>query len=144
MGHATHLFDELTAIENVILAARLARRDPDVAVTYLDRLGVSRHGGRRGAALSSGTRRRVGLARAMATDPDILLGDEPLAGLDPHAAAIVGRALATARDAGRLVVLATHDEARSELLSNRILRLEQGRIRDEGRAAASSKSGHVG
>lgn len=133
LGHATHLFEELTAVENVVLAARLARRDPAVAVGFLERLGVSRHGGRRVAALSAGTRRRVGLARLLATGPDIVLADEPLAGLDAAAADDVGRVLAEARDDGRLVVVATHDHARSQSLATRVLSLEQGRtLEDDG------------
>ena len=129
LGHATHLFDELTAIENVALAARLARRDEAAAVDLLGRLGVGRHGARRAGGLSSGTRRRVGLARALATDPDVVLVDEPFAGLDEAAAGLVARALADARDEGRLVMVATHDDARSRLIATRIIRLEDGRIR---------------
>lgn len=142
LGHATHLFDELTAIENVVLAARLARRDPDVAVNFLRDLGVSRHAGRRVAGLSAGTRRRVGLARLLATDPDIVLADEPLAGLDGDAADLVSRVLADVRDGGRLVVIATHDEARSEVVATKILRLEQGRIRED-QTAATTRNGRV-
>lgn len=142
LGHATHLFDELTAFENVVLAARLARRDPEMAVTFLDQLGVSRHAGRRVTALSAGTRRRVGLARLLATDPDVLLADEPLAGLDAGAADDVGHVLRQARDAGRLVVVATHDQARSEGLATRVVRLAQGRI-PEDQAAPIARNDRV-
>lgn len=142
LGHATHLFDELSAIENVALAARLARQDPEVAVSMLDALGVSRYGGRRVAGLSAGTRRRVGLARVLATDPDIVLADEPLAGLDDDAADLVGHALARMRDGGRLVVLATHDEARSVSLATRAVRLEQGRM-SEHEARSRPRDSHV-
>lgn len=142
LGHATHLFDELTAIENVALAARLARQDPEVAVTLLDAVGVSPYDGRRVVALSAGTRRRVGLARALATDPDIVLADEPLAGLDDDAADLVVRVLARMRGGGRLVVLATHDEARSVSLATRVVRLEQGRIR-EAQLLATTRAGHA-
>lgn len=141
-GHATHLFEELTAIENVVLAARLARRDPAMAVTFLERLGVSGHAGRRVGALSAGTRRRVGLARLLATDPDIVLADEPLAGLDADAADNVGGVLAQARDDGRLVMVATHDQARSLVLATRVLRLEQGRLRED-EPAVMTESRHV-
>lgn len=142
LGHATHLFDELTAIENVVLTARLARRDPEVAAMLLDRLGVIDHGGRLVATLSAGTRRRVGLARVLATDPNIVLVDEPLAGLDANAADIVGRALAQARDEGRLVIVATHDQARTEVLASRVLRLEQGRVRED-ESVATTEERHV-
>lgn len=141
VGHATHLFDELTAIENVVLAARFARRDPEIAIGLLERLDVGRHGGRRVAGLSAGTRRRVALARALATDPDVLLADEPLAGLDAEAADVVGHVLTAARDGGRLVAVATHDRARGRLLANRVLRLEEGRLRDDDAVAAASTAG---
>lgn len=131
LGHATHLFDELTAMENVALAARLARRDDTMAIDLLGRLGVGQHGGRRTGGLSAGTRRRVGLARALATDPDVLIVDEPFAGLDRPAADLVGGVLAEARDAGRLVLIATHDDARSRAIATRVVRLREGRLRDE-------------
>lgn len=135
LGHATHLFEELTAIENVALAARLASRDEAVAIDLLGRLGVARHSGRWAGALSAGTRRRVGLARALATDPDVLLVDEPFAGLDQSAAKLVGRLLAEARDGGRLVLIATHDDARSQSIATSIVRLEEGRLQRDGLAA---------
>ncbi len=135
LGHATHLFEELTAIENVVLAARLARRDEAIAIDLLGRLGVEQHGGRRTGGLSAGTRRRVGLARALATDPDVLVVDEPFAGLDRPAADVVGRVLGEARDDGRLVVIATHDDARSRAIATSIVRLEEGRLRREAALA---------
>lgn len=138
LGHATHLFDELTAIENVALAARLAHRDEMVAIELLGRLGVEQHGGRRTGGLSAGTRRRVGLARALATDPDVWIVDEPFAGLDQPAADLVGSVLAEARDAGRLVLIATHDDARSRSMATRIVRLREGRLRDETAGAVDA------
>lgn len=141
LGHATHLFDELSAIENVELAAALAHRDGDVAAALLGRLGVGQHAGRRVGSLSAGTRRRVGLARTLATDPDVLLVDEPFAGLDQAAADLVARALSTARDEGRLVVIATHDDARTRSIATRTVRLEEGRIRVGMNPAAEATAG---
>lgn len=139
LGHASHLFDELTAFENVSLAARLARRDEAVAVELLGRLGVAQSAARRTGGLSSGTRRRVGLARVLATQPDVLLVDEPYAGLDPSAADLVGRVLAETRDDGRMVVIATHDNARSRFIATSTVWLEAGRIRPmAGMAAGAS------
>lgn len=129
LGHANHLFDELTAIENVALAARLAGRDETIAIDLLGRLAVDANAARRTRDLSAGSRRRVGLARLLATDPDVLLVDEPFAGLDERAADTVGRVLGEARDAGRLVLIATHDGARSRLIATRTVELRAGRIR---------------
>ena len=129
LGHASHLFDELTAIENIALAARLAGRDEAIAIELLGVLAVDGYGARRARDLSAGTRRRVGLARLLATDPDVLIVDEPFAGLDEQAADSVGRVLEEARDAGRVVVIATHDEARSRFMATRTIELRAGRIR---------------
>ena len=129
LGHASHLFDELTAIENVALAARLAGRDDAIAIDLLGGLGVDGHGARRAHDLSAGTRRRVGLARVLATDPDVLLVDEPFAGLDERAGDVVGRVLAEARDDGRVVMIATHDGTRSRLIATESVELRSGRIR---------------
>ena len=129
LGHASHLFDELTAIENVALAARLAGRHEAIAIDLLGRLAVDGYAARRARDLSAGTRRRVGLARLLATDPDALLVDEPFAGLDELAADTVGRVLGEARDEGRVVVIATHDGVRSRFIATRMVELQAGRIR---------------
>lgn len=129
LGHASHLFDELTAIENVALAARLAGRDDAIAMDLLSRLGADQYGARRAGSLSAGTRRRVGLARVLATDPDVLLVDEPFAGLDERAADLVGSVLAEARDDARVVMIATHDGTRSSFMATQAVELEAGGIR---------------
>jgi ABC-type multidrug transport system ATPase subunit len=129
LGHACHLFDELTPIENVALAARLARRDEALAIDLLGRLGVAPWGARRVGGLSAGTRRRVGLARVLATEPDVLLIDEPFAGLDRAAADLVGLALTEARDVGTTVVISTHDDTRSRLIATTGVWLDAGRLR---------------
>lgn len=131
LGHATHLFDQLTALENLSLAAQLARRDSAGAIVLLDQLGVASSAGQRVSNLSAGTRRRVGLARVLVTEPDVLLLDEPLAGLDQAAADLVVTRLVDERDAGRLVVIATHDDMRSRAMATRQVRLDRGRLRVE-------------
>lgn len=129
LGHASHLFDELTAIENVALAARLARTDEAFAIDLLGRVGVAPWGARRVGGLSAGTRRRVGLARVLATDPDVLLIDEPFAVLDRSAADLVGQALTEVRNEGTAVVIATHDDTRSRCIATTSMWLDAGRFR---------------
>lgn len=129
LGHAGHLFDELTAIENVALAARLARRDEAAALHLLELLGVADFASLRVGGLSAGTRRRVGLARAVATDPDVVLVDEPFAGLDEPSTDRVLQLLGKLQAEGRLVVIATHDDARSRHIATKSVWLERGRAR---------------
>ena len=129
LGHATQLFDELTAAENVRLAARLAGRDEATALGMLDKLCVASYSGRWVGTLSTGIRRRVGLARMLATEPDVLLLDEPFAALDEAAADSVAGMLSEAANEGRVVVVASHDAARSVRIATFRFRLDQGRIR---------------
>lgn len=131
VGHHTHLWDALTVWENLALHARLARARPDAAVDGLDRLGLAGIIAQRVGTLSSGQRRRVAIARAVASEPDVLLLDEPFASLDDEAASLVVRELARQRDRGRLLVLASHELDRSSSVSTRAIWLDGGRIRTD-------------
>jgi ABC-type multidrug transport system ATPase subunit len=128
VGHAGHLFADLTPEENLILAARLAGADPSASLSILDRLGVAAAAHTRSRLLSSGTVRRVALGRGLATDPDVLIADEPFAGLDADATRRVAEVLAERRDDGRLVIVASHEGARSGAFANRSLELVAGRL----------------
>jgi ABC-type polar amino acid transport system ATPase subunit len=127
------LFEHLTAIENVGLAQiHVHRVDPRRAaergMELLTQLGVAHRAGALPRELSGGEAQRVAIARALATDPPVLLMDEPTASLDParrdELAAIV-RDLVTR---GRTIVAATHDEDFAERGATRIIRMENGRI----------------
>jgi ABC-type multidrug transport system ATPase subunit len=83
---------------------------------------------------SSGMRQRLSLARVLLPDPEVLLLDEPTSALDPVAARQVRRSLAKlAQDRRRTIVLCTHDLAEAELLCDRVVVLEQGRVVTDGR-----------
>lgn len=127
VGHAGHLYADLTALENLTLAARLARADTTLMLPLLDRLGVAAAAHARCRGLSSGTLRRVALARAIATNPDVLIADEPFAGVDEDAADRVATVLAELRDERRLVVIASHETARSRAVADHAIELDGGR-----------------
>lgn len=127
------LFEHLSAIENVWLApvhvhgvALEAARSRGMEL--LQQLGVAHRASALPRELSGGEAQRVAIARALATDPPVLLMDEPTASLDParrdELAAIV-RELVTR---GRTIVAATHDEEFAEHGATRIIRMESGRI----------------
>lgn len=121
------LFDHLTVAENVAFGAGGRSIAPWMESLQLDHLGD-----RRPSELSGGQAQRVALARALATDPKVLLLDEPFSALDVEARRDVRRAVADHLDgfAGpRLVV--THDPDEAMLLCDRILVLENGRITDD-------------
>jgi ABC-type multidrug transport system ATPase subunit len=140
VGHEGHLFGDLTAAENVSLASRLARVPEAVGLEWLDRLEVATAAGRPVGSLSAGTRRRVALARAFATAPDVIVLDEPLASLDDAAVGAVAGVLAEARADGALVLASGHGPALEALAATRVIRLERGRIvaTSTGRPAAGA------
>jgi ABC-type lipoprotein export system ATPase subunit len=112
LGQQPVLTAFLTAEENVELALALRglEADGDAAVEALAAVGLEERAGQRVDRLSAGERARVGIARAVASQPDLLLLDEPTARLDAANALGVAALLARlARERGTAVVCATHD-----------------------------------
>ncbi len=128
LGHASHLFDELTVAENIALGARGPFRDRGRRLVLLDALGLDVERNRRVAGLSAGTRRRAGLARALATDPDVLLVDEPFTMLDEAHAASVRAVLADVAGGGLALVVAAHGADGLRRLCPRTVHLAAGHV----------------
>jgi molybdate transport system ATP-binding protein len=134
------LFPHLSVRDNVAYAARVAgadrRRARAGADTWLARLGLEPLAGRRPGLLSGGQAQRVALARALASDPRLLLLDEPMAALDARTRievrAELRRHLPTY---GGPTLLVTHDPVDALVLADRVLVLEGGRVVQEGAPA---------
>jgi putative ABC transport system ATP-binding protein len=116
---AFNLVPSLTAVENVMspllltgVRARTARKQ---ALELLDEVGLAGEAARRPGRLSGGQQQRVAFARALVGRPALLLADEPTAHLDPDQVDNVLRMIDSLRCAGRLVVVATHDERFGEV-----------------------------
>lgn len=125
------LFPHLSVLGNVEFAT--GRRGRARALGWLERVGADRLADRRPRELSGGQAQRVALARALAAGPDVLILDEPLAGLDVAAAAAIRSELRTVLAAdGRAVLLITHDLLDVVGLADRAMVLEEGRITDIG------------
>gem|GEM_PF-1031635 len=126
------LIGHLSARENVAFGPR-ARRVPArtaraAADAWLGRLGLTSHADARAATLSGGQAQRVALARALATEPDLLLLDEPFAALDAGTRRAVRDLLrAHLAERPRPVVLVTHDAADAADLADRAVVLVDGR-----------------
>jgi putative ABC transport system ATP-binding protein len=108
------LVPELTAAENVALPLVLARRGRAEAVaaarTWLERVGVAGVGDARPGELSGGQAQRVAVARALVTEPRLVVADEPTGALDSLAAEQVMELVTSiARESGTTVLLVTHD-----------------------------------
>ncbi|MFC1672489.1 ABC transporter ATP-binding protein [Planctomycetota bacterium] len=127
-----HLMPALTALENVSVASDIKGHGSSSEEELLRFVGMEGHARKRPSELSGGERQRVGIARALAGDPGIILADEPTAALDTENAYDVMdllRKLATR--AGRAVVVVTHD-VRLFGYADRILELECGMTREAG------------
>ena len=124
------LFPHMTALRNVEFPLPRDRREE--AFGWLLRLGVSDVAGLRPAALSGGQAARVALARAMAPGPSVLLLDEPFAGVDAAARALLRKEIA-AFAGPRLLV--THDPLDANALASRVVVLEAGKVVQQGTPA---------
>jgi len=134
------LFANLTALENVAFGLRArgtAKREArQHAGEWLERVGLSDHAGHKPSALSGGQAQRVALARALATDPRLLLLDEPLAALDAGSRGEMRRELRrhlAGFDGMR--VLVTHDPIDAYALADRMIVLESGTVVQSGTLA---------
>lgn len=123
------LFPHMTVAENVAFGLT----DEKMAMSVLDEFGLTELATRTPGDLSGGQAQMVALARALATDPQVLLLDEPMAALDASSRPTVRRQLADhlARFMGPRLLI-THDPTEAYLLADRILVIEEGRLTQEG------------
>jgi heme ABC exporter ATP-binding subunit CcmA len=132
LSHASHLYDDLTVRENVRFAVRAAGAEVDRIDDACDRWGLS---GRllktTTSKLSAGQRRRVALAVLTARWPDLWLLDEPHAGLDASARAVLNALLGDASSSGITVVIASHETEFVESLATRAVTITGGRVTGE-------------
>ena len=132
------LFDSLTVAENVGLglheSGKYHQSEIDIIVQdKLEMVGLSASADSYPAELSGGMRKRVGLARAIAASPEVLLYDEPTTGLDPITADVINDLIVSLNQ--RLLVTSiavTHDMTSAFKIAERIVMLYQGRIEFDG------------
>jgi phospholipid/cholesterol/gamma-HCH transport system ATP-binding protein len=128
------LFDSLTVEENVgfvlTRAGQMSRKEIDERVEEsLGLVGLDGIQKKKPAELSGGMRKRVGLARAIAYRPEVLLYDEPTTGLDPIAADAIDKLIIRVVQKFKVTSLAvTHDMRSAARIGRRILMLHEGRI----------------
>ena len=145
------LFPHLSALDNVAFGPRArgrSRREADdTARHWLERFGIADLAGRRPRELSGGQAQRVAIARALATAPDVLLLDEPFAGLDVSVQMALRVELARhLRDFPGIALLVTHDAIDALTLADRVLVLDEGRVAQVGppaEVAAEPRTAHV-
>jgi phospholipid/cholesterol/gamma-HCH transport system ATP-binding protein len=127
------LFDSISVGENAAFPLRHHTDWPDrkireVAKSKLADVGLADDFDKMPAELSGGMKKRAGLARAMALDPDILLVDEPSAGLDPITADEIDELLVDLKKKGRTIVMVTHNIPSARHVADEMALLHEGRI----------------
>ena len=144
------LFDSLTVWENVafglIQGRGMARRQAkDIAIQKLAKVGLGAEVATLlPVELSGGMQKRVGLARAIAADPEIIFFDEPTTGLDPIMADIINDLIVnTVKDVGATTLSITHDMVSARKIADRIAMLYKGKIIWHGPTRDIDSSGNA-
>ncbi|MDN3496361.1 amino acid ABC transporter ATP-binding protein [Planococcus sp. APC 4015] len=132
-----NLFPHLSVLDNVTLSARVVhkipRRDAEArALALLDRVGLADKARDHPDRLSGGQQQRAAIARAISTNPEVLLLDEITSALDPE---LVGEVLELVRQLavdGATILMATHEMAFARDVAHRVIFLDGGRILEQG------------
>ncbi len=129
VAHNSMLYDALTARENLSFYGSLYNRAAvQRSDELLERMGLTPHGDRRVATFSRGMVQRLAIARALLPDPNLLLLDEPLTGLDDAASGTVRDVLADLRAQDCAVIIATHQLVELVDLASAVGFLVAGRL----------------
>ncbi|MCI4660987.1 MAG: ATP-binding cassette domain-containing protein [Neomegalonema sp.] len=143
------LFDSLTVWENVAFRLRQDRSKSnaecrDIAIEKLRRVGLKENvADLFPAELSGGMQKRVGLARAIAADPEIIFFDEPTTGLDPIMAGVINELIReVVVEMGATAMTITHDMSSVRAIADRVAMLHEGAIQWEGQANFLDVSGN--
>ena len=132
-----NLFDNMTVLENCVIGQVKVlgkRKDEarDSAMKYLEKVGMAPYINARPRQISGGQKQRVAIARALAMEPEVLLFDEPTSALDPE---MVGEVLSVMRDLageGMTMLVVTHEMSFARDVSNRVVYMCDGLIREQG------------
>ena len=131
------LFAHMSALANVMEAPIHVRKEAPAAareraLALLEKVGLGHRTGAFPRELSGGEQQRVAIARALAMQPEALLLDEPTSALDPERKLEVVHVLRDLASEGTTMIIVTHEEAVVRVLSDRVIRLREGRIVSDG------------
>lgn len=135
-----NLFNNMTALENCMIGQttvlhRSKAEAEEVAMRYLDKVGMRPYVHAKPRQLSGGQKQRVAIARALAMEPEALLFDEPTSALDPQMVGEVLAVMRTLADEGLTMVVVTHEMAFARDVSDHVLFMADGVVAEEGSPA---------
>jgi ABC-2 type transport system ATP-binding protein len=132
-------YDQLSGRENLAFAATIFEADESEANDAAARFGIDHALDQDVGGYSTGMRTRLALARAVLHDPEVLMLDEPTAGLDPESARSVLDLIAEMAGRGRTIVMCTHLLHEAEGIADHLVLLEDGEVRTSGNPEALTK-----
>lgn len=133
-------YDQLTGWENLQFAATIFESDEARARSAAERFGIDHALGQEVGGYSTGMRTRLALARAVVHDPEVLMLDEPTAGLDPESARAVLDLIKELAGLGRTIVMCTHLLHEAEGIADQVVLMDNGSVRAAGAPADLARS----
>jgi len=132
LAHSSHLYDELDAIENLRFAMALRGGSPSdrELKLVLDRVAIGAFAMMKVRYYSAGMKKRLAIAKAMLSQPRVLLLDEPYTSLDDAGVDMMNRYIRDSTATGMAVLMTTHDRAKSAAVAHRIGVLDQHGLRE--------------
>ncbi len=132
-----NLFDNMSALKNCCIGQikvlkRTKKQAEEIALQYLDKVGMTQYINARPSQLSGGQKQRVAIARALAMDPEIILFDEPTSALDPEMVGEVLSVMTALAKSGLTMVVVTHEMSFARDVSDRVVFMDGGIILEEG------------
>ena len=133
-----NLFNNMTALENCIIGQvsvlKRNRKDAkEVAMKYLEKVGMAPYIEARPSQLSGGQKQRVAIARALSMEPEVLLFDEPTSALDPQMVGEVLEVMRKLAKEGLTMIVVTHEMAFARDVSSHVVFMADGVICEEGK-----------
>jgi len=132
-----NLFQNKTAIENIVEGLIVAQKRSkseanDIAERLLDKIGLLHKRDAYPSSLSGGQQQRIGIARALALNPDVILFDEPTSSLDPEMVGEVLNLMKEIAKEGITMIVVTHEIDFAREVSNHVVFMDGGHIIEEG------------
>ncbi|CAM3063814.1 amino acid ABC transporter ATP-binding protein [Streptobacillus ratti] len=132
-----NLFNNLNVLENCMLAqvnvlGRTNEEAKEIAIKYLEKVGMDKFINARPNQLSGGQKQRVAIARALSMNPEVLLFDEPTSALDPEMVGEVLKVMKELAEDGLTMIIVTHEMDFAREVSDKIVFMDDGIILEEG------------